>query len=143
MKTLSSYFKYVLESNGENDGRRFQSNPNFIFVTYNYEMKKKFTNVAFTAEKADNDVSGVVNITSEELKEMINYLNLNQDEEEALMDQNLLNVVDNQAINELENIKKIKKLIKRLSPYSNELPGTAPYMVQQRNKLLAMISICL
>jgi len=83
--TLTKYFYNVLQRGGGSDGRRFQSNPNFIFVCYNYEMKKRFTNVAFTAEKDSNKFTeNIISITSGELNEIIEYLDLDPDEEKEL-----------------------------------------------------------
>ena len=140
MKNLSSYFKYCLSNNGGSNGRRFQNNPHFIFVAYNYEMKRRFVNVSFTAEKTDSKVENVINITKDEMKEIVDYLQLNEEEEAKLLEQNLININDDINSNHIENLKKIKRIVKRLSTYSNDLPGTPPYMIQQRNKLLAMVT---
>jgi hypothetical protein len=48
-------------------------------------MKKRFTNVAFTAEKDSNKFTeNIISITSGELNEIIEYLDLDPDEEKEL-----------------------------------------------------------
>ena len=142
ISSLSKYIPHVLKRGGGIDGRRFQSDPNFIFLSYNYEMKKRFTSVAFTAQKEDSVIQSekVINITPDEFKEIIEYLEINPAEQDEIFDSNIVNISENVKSNEYLNLKKIKNIIRRLSPYSVDLPGTPMFMNQERKKLLAMIT---
>jgi len=139
-RNYSNYFKHVLQNNGGFDGRRFQSNPNFIFVAYSYEFKKRFNNIAFVADKDININETLFNITSTQLDEVIKYLDLNPNGETNLIDSNIINVSNDNKDNNIKNLDIIKKIIKRLSVFSQNLPGSPMNMLNERNKLLSMIS---
>jgi hypothetical protein len=113
-------------------------NPNFIFVAYHYEFKHRFSNVSFMAEKSNTKLDNIINVNTKELDEIIKYLELTPELEDELLDKNYIRISEHN--NETENIKKIKKIIRRLSTYSNDLAGTPMYMQQEKNKLLAMVT---
>ena len=141
---LNEYYKHVLQSNCGVDGRRFQSNPNFIFLAYNAEMKRRFSNLVFTASdnKSDNVKSNShsLNLTIGEIDMIIDYFKFNPEQELSMLENNVFISSEDKLFNESETLKKIKGIIRRLSIYSSDLPGTPNYMIQERNKLLAMIT---
>jgi hypothetical protein len=141
---LTEYYKHVLQNNGGIDGRRFQSNPNFIFLVYNTEMKRRFSNLVFTASDNKSEIfksgSNSLNLTVGEIDMLINYFKFNPEQEQSMLENNVFICNEDKKFNELETLKKIKNIIRRLSIYSNDLPGTPNYMIQERNKLLAMIT---
>jgi hypothetical protein len=141
---LSEYYKHVLQSNGGVDGRRFQSNPNFIFLAYNAEMKRRFSNLAFTASDNKSETakpgSNSLNLTVGEIDMLIEYFKFNPEQEKSMLENKVFISCEDKSFNDSETLKKIKSIIGRLSIYSNDLPGTPNYMIQERNKLLAMIT---
>jgi len=141
---LSEYYKHVLQSNIGVNGRRFQSNPNFIFLAYNAEMKRRFSNLAFTASDNKSETakpgSNSLNLTVGEIDMLIEYFKFNPEQELSMLQNNVFISSEDKSFNDSETLKKIKSIIRRLSIYSNDLPGTPNYMIQERNKLLAMIT---
>ena len=141
---ISKYYKHVLESNGGINGRRFQSNPIFIFLAYNSEMKKRFSNLVYTTSNKISSQSTLnnnsLNLTIAEIDLLINYFEVNPEQEKSLLENNVFISSDDTNYNYSETLKKIKSLIRRMSIYSKDLPGTPNYMIQERNKLLAMIN---
>ena len=112
---LSKYFKYVLQNNGGSDGRRFQSNPNFIFVAYHYEFKHRFSNVSFMAEKPNNKLNDIMNVNRKELDEIIatktGQTQARAETERITRNNDLKKIED--LFNKLKQEKKrIKKLLK-------------------------------
>lgn len=123
--------KMMLLKGGGPQARRFQKFLNFIFTMYFHEMKKRVGGVSCKAQNSnlDDHLVDEVNVapTVSELEEAVDFLHTrNPQSMEEILD------VDTTP-------EAIKKLIKRLVPYSSGLQGTKMHIMHERAKLMAML----
>lgn len=131
--TMPQFHKNCLMQ-GLNDDRRCQSNPLYIFLAYETEMKRQIGSVSMLASKSVNNIAGADNGEADrdptiaevdEVREHLNPLN-----------------VDHPAIpkSNVEKDKRIRKLMSRMMPYSKALDGSAIMIANERKKLLSLLS---
>jgi len=116
---------------GLNDGRRCQSNPQYIFLAYETEMKRKIGSVSMLASKSSlnqlNEQSKISDVerdpTTDEIEELQEYLDL-----PAL------------PTSDVAKDKEMSQLMNRLIPFAKALNGSALGIANERKKLLCMIS---
>jgi hypothetical protein len=111
------YFKLLLSRGGD---RRFQRDPRFYYTVYCYRMRKRVGGISKLATDGDTHSQQINNIVDD-----VNHAG----EAEHMV-----------AVLEEDDHKAIKKLFAKTVPYSQRIPGTAPYMKMQRKQLFSMLS---
>jgi len=121
MKVITAHTKHILSRGFAADGRRFQQNKNYIFTMYTHISKRKIGGIVFCASSKEN--SETTPITIGDINQLIGYVNeTNPCKDSTLTEQ------------------EIKHLIQRLVPYSKSLPGSVMHIMNERKKLMCMIS---
>jgi hypothetical protein len=142
MISNAKYIKHMLCLGGGPSARRFQQSAGFIFNMYTSEMRRKLGGVAFVAQKKNLDgtsaVDEVPNIS--DINNLLNYLEESVSSPQIISGRsNMITAPSDVASSYKYDEREMKKLIKRLIPYSQSLQGTATHIAYERTKLMAMI----
>lgn len=151
--SIAKHTAHMLTMGGGPHPRRFQQSSNYIFTTYNMEMKRKMGGVAYIAQRKKIDGTILVEESAPTVGEIIKLISYLEETENTSIDteninitmtqNNFQNIVDNDIntrnIENINNEKEMQKLMQRLIPYAKSLQGTAPHIAHERSKLMAMI----
>ena len=121
MKVITAHTKHVLSRGFAADGRRFQQNKNYIFTMYTHISKRRIGGIVFCASSKENQ--DITPVTIGEINQLIGYVNEPSSGNSSVLTE-----------------QEIKHLIQRLVPYSKSLPGSVMHIMNERKKLMCMIS---
>jgi len=121
---------------GINDNRRCQASPTYYFLAYETEIKRISGSVAYLAGNKFGASLPDEQVTIDELSDVRNYLNEPSRVAPLGMAQAELDATNSN----IEKDKLIKKMLRKMMPYSRPLDGTAPMLAQERRKLLCLLS---
>jgi len=161
MKNLQTYFAHVLRRGGGMDGRRFQTNPSYMFVCYTYETKRRVKNMAYAATREDS-ANTTKSLTSQMVvSTLVDCLTQSENDEAVEIDELYKRVKEKRSndtttttntsttsstipsntenvINDEEVLLQVKKLMQRLVPFAQQTTGTPMQMKLERLNMLAM-----
>ena len=138
---IAKYVKHMLCLGGGPGSRRFQQSSQFIFSSYNSEMKRKIGGVAYIAQKKNLDGSPDVLEQAPNISDMNNLLQYLTPPNSSSRSVNVsCSPISCSALDmNKHSDKEMQKLVRRLIPYSQSLQGSAPHIAYERTKLMAMI----
>jgi hypothetical protein len=123
------YIRHTLEIGGD---RAFQKNPSYIFARHHYEMQRKIGGVSSLASAKTWDVNEVVQTdTIVTANDMLGIINAHRED-------NATNMMNNSQ--RIDTPARVKDVISRLTPFSQSIAGTVPYILLMKHAVLSMIN---
>ena len=127
---------------------RFQEHPSYYFCKYQYIMQKRIGGVsALAASRTSNDIpcTGVANASAPGAHDISSTESTEQQgitvgDMRELLSQSIVEGAASLASTSVPNQVKFNRLLSRLTPFADSLPGSASYINLARRRLLTMIS---
>jgi hypothetical protein len=102
--------------------RSFQRCASYIFYAYTWWIRKRIGTVSFLVDRAGGEDDAVLTVADAQ-----NFLRA-------------LSAEPGLRVQSYMESQRIRRLLERMQPYANELPGTELYFARERKKLMSMIS---
>jgi hypothetical protein len=123
------YIRYTLECGGLRD---FQKYPSYIFARHHFEMQRKIGGVSAIASSKSwkiNDIEQSNEVVTAD--DMLGIISTHR-EETARKLVNESEYVDSPA--------RVKEVISQLTPFSQSIQGTLPYIQKMKQEILSMVN---